>query len=305
MKVSVVIPAHNAERFIRSTLESVLAQTFGDLEVLVVDDGSSDATAEIVDSFGSPITLMAGPRLGVSAARNRGIAGARGEYVALLDHDDRWHPDKIRRQVEVLETDPIAGLVFTLAEVEEGGAVTGVFPELPDPGRFLARAYENLAHWNYIPMSSVMLRRSILAALKGPFDTSFSLAEDWDLWLRVAAGLPPGGVRFLPEPLTRYVILSGRATERMADLRLEDLAIFHRQLAERPSLATEDPERARATLHRLHLEAGYWLLKEGRRAEARRQLAAAWRRRPSSFKPLAYLAASLIPALAGARARCA
>ena len=305
MKVSVVIPAHNAERFIRSTLESVLAQTYSDLEVLVVDDGSSDATAQIVGGFGPPVTLVPGSRLGVSAARNRGIAGARGEYVALLDHDDRWHPDKIRRQVEVLESDPIAGLVFTQAEVEEAGTITEVFPILPDPGSFLARAYENLAHWNYIPMSSVMLRRSILGALKGPFDTSFSLSEDWDLWLRVAASLPPGGVRFLAEPLTRYVIVSGRATERMADLRLEDLAIFQRQLAERPSLAIEDPRRARATLHRIHLEAGYWLLKEGRRAEARRQLAAAWRQRPSSLKPLAYLAASLIPAATGARARCA
>ena len=99
---------------------------------------------------------------------------------------------------------------------------------------------------------------------------------------RLAQAAGPGGVAFVPEPLTRYVILKGRATERMADLRLEDLVIFEEQLALSPGLRASDPARCRATRHRLSLEAGYFLLKEGRRAESRRCLAQAWRAKASS-----------------------
>ena len=90
------------------------------------------------------------------------------------------------------------------------------------------------------------------------------------------------------------MIVTGRATERIADLRLEDLAVFRHQLRVSPWLATSDPGRCRATQYRLHREAGYWLLREGRRREARRELLAAWRRQPSSVKPLAYLVASCL-----------
>ena len=107
----------------------------------------------------------------------------------------------------------------------------------------------------------------------------------------------------IAEPLTRYMIVQGRATARMADLRLEDIAIFNEQLRLHPWLAASNPRRCRRTLHRLHEEAGYWLLKEGRRAEARRALGAAWRIRPSSLKPLARLLGSWLGAAAGQAAR--
>jgi len=295
VRVSVVVPAWNAEAFIARTLESALSQTYHDLEVIVVDDGSTDGTARIVSSFGPPVSLVTGPRRGVSMARNVGIRAASGEAVAFLDHDDLWEPDKIRRQVEVLRQDPRAGLVFTQARVERSGTVTEIFPLIDDPGVFLARAWENLVHWNYIPMSAVMVRRTSLEAVstaEGPFDPRYSLSEDWDLWLRLARSLPEGGVRFIAEPLTRYVIVAGRATERMGDLRLEDIAIVRAEMARHPELGRDDPARLRATLYRLHEEAGYWLMKEGRRTEARRALGAAWRLRPASLKPLGRMMAS-------------
>jgi len=293
--ISVIIPAYNAAGFILRTLESVLAQQGlpGRLEVVVVDDGSSDDTATLVSRLEDSVTLVIGPRRGVSAARNEGLRRSSGELVAFMDHDDLWRPDKLRRQAELMTSSPRMALVFTQAEVEDGGVVTEIFPRLPEPEAFLARAYENLVHWNYIPMSAVMARR---AALPEPaFDTRFSLAEDWDLWLRIAAQAGPGGVGFIAEPLTRYRIVAGRATERMADLRLEDIAILRRELDRHPWLTASDPQRCRETLHRLHVEAGYWLLEEGRRAEARRLLAAAWRMKPVSLKPLGHLLASLVP----------
>lgn len=301
MKVTVVIPAHNAGRFIGRTLESVLAQTHPATQVIVVDDGSSDRTSDVVRSFGAPVELVAGPCRGVSAARNEGVRRAGGDGIAFMDHDDLWERSKLARQVEVLAARPRAALVFTQAQVVRDGVDGEIFPVIPEPERFLASAYENLAHWNYVPMSAVMVRRSALEALAppagggdGPFDTRYRYAEDWDLWLRIAAVAGPGGIACIAEPLTRYVIVPGRATERMADLRLEDIDIFSRQLRDRPALRSSDPARCRATLHRLHQEAGYWLLKEGRRREARRLLGAAWRMRPAALKPLAYLMASFL-----------
>ena len=296
MKVSVVIPAFNAERFLAGTLRSVLDQSFTDLEVLVVDDGSSDGTAAVADSFAPAVRVLSGPRRGVSAARNEGVRRASGTYVAFMDHDDLWEKDKVRRQVACLDAEPRAAFVFTQARVEQDGRLLEIFPQIADPAALLANAYENLVHWNYVPMSSVMARRQRLQTLsaEGPFDPRFRLSEDWDLWLRLARAAGRGGVAFLPEPLTRYLIVPGRATERMADLRLEDLAIFEEQLASDPALQRGDPARCRATRHRLSLEAGYFLWKEGRPAEARRCLARAWRARPTSVKPLKYWMASLL-----------
>ena len=290
-RVSVVIPAYNAEPFIERTLDSVLAQGVADLEVIVVDDGSEDRTRELVAARGAPVTLVQGPRRGVSLARNAGVHLARGEYVAFLDHDDLWEPGKLSRQVAVLGADPQAALVFTQATLVQGARATRVFPVIPDPPAFLARAYENLVHENYIPMSSVMVRRAALSGLdgSGPFDPRLHLAEDWELWLRIAER---HRLAFIPEPLTRYLIVPGRATERIAELRLEDLSVFRQQLRANPWLATADAARCRATHHRLLEEAGYWLLREGRRREARRALRAAWRLKPRSLKPLAFMAAS-------------
>ncbi len=298
-RVSVVIPTYNSTAFIRRTLDSVLSQTFTGMEVLVVDDGSTDGTRELVGTIGPPVTLAAGKgREGASVARNRGVALARGEYVAFLDHDDLWNRDKIERQVEGLDADPAAGLSFTQARMTRDGRVLEIAPMLDDPAAFLREAYENLAHWNYIPMSSVMVRRSSLPVVagdegSGPFDPDLRLAEDWELWLRIASRHK---IVFIPEPLTSHVIMPGSATERMADLRLEDIGVFREQLRLNPWLASGDPERCRSTLYRLHEEAGYWLLREGRRPEARRVLRSAWRLRPGSIRPLGYIVASFLGA---------
>jgi glycosyltransferase involved in cell wall biosynthesis len=170
MKVSVVIPAFNAAPFIRRTIDSALGQAASDLEVIVVDDGSTDGTADLVSAIGSAVRLAGGPRRGVSAARNEGVRLARGRYIAFMDHDDLWEPGKVRRQMDLLDADPRVALVFTQARMEREGRVLETFPVLP--GAFLEKAYENLVHWNYIPMSSVMVRRDRLPGLdgSGPFD---------------------------------------------------------------------------------------------------------------------------------------
>jgi hypothetical protein len=294
----VVIPAHDAALFLRETIASALAQTLPPLEVVVVDDASRDATREVAAAFGPPVRLLRGEGRGVSAARNLGMAEARGEWIAWLDHDDLWDPRKLERQGRVVQDDPEAVLVFTQARVEAPGdpaeGAPEIFPQLDQPARLLEDALAELAHWNFLPMSSVMTRRSALARLDGPFDTRYRLSEDWDLWLRVAMRWPRG-LRYIGEPLTRYRIVAGRATARMADLRLEDIAIFEDLMRSCPALQARDASRCRDTRHRLRREAGYWLMKEGRGPEARAQLREAWRLRPGSLRPLGLLAATLLP----------
>ncbi|MGH9866840.1 MAG: glycosyltransferase family 2 protein [Candidatus Polarisedimenticolia bacterium] len=296
--VSVVIPAHDAERFLAGTIESALGQTLRPLEVLVVDDGSRDATGKVASSFRPPVRVLQGEGRGVSAARNLGMAAARGEWIAWLDHDDLWEPDKLERQARMVTEDSDAVMVFTQARVEpvDGMAAEppGIFPLIDDPVRLLEDPLVELAHWNFVPMSSVMTSRAALRELDGPFDTRYHLSEDWDLWLRVARR-HPRGLRYVDAPLTRYRIVAGRATRRMGDLRLEDIAIFEELMRSCPGLLESDPRRCRDTRHRLRREAGYWLLKEGRGTEAREHLKEAWRLRPGSLRPLGLLAASLLP----------
>ncbi|MBK8993570.1 MAG: glycosyltransferase family 2 protein, partial [Gammaproteobacteria bacterium] len=116
--VSVVIPAYNAAAFIERAVDSVLTQSYRSREVLVVNDGSTDRTGEVLARYGSAIRVIDQPNGGLSSARNRGIREARGEFVALLDADDRWLPEKLERQVQAMVADPGIGFCSTRALVE-------------------------------------------------------------------------------------------------------------------------------------------------------------------------------------------
>ena len=127
--VTALIPAYNAAATIRRAVDSVIAQTYRNYEIVVVDDGSRDATADIVAvHYGDQVRLLCLPcNQGVSTAMNQGIADARGELIAFLDADDEWLPDKLTRQIEVLESDPSAVMVIPGIETPE---LTGGIPEI-------------------------------------------------------------------------------------------------------------------------------------------------------------------------------
>ena len=111
--VSVVIPLYNARDVIRETLEGLFAQTYPHFEVIVVDDGSTDGSGEVVQGYGDRVRYMFQRNAGVACARNRGIAAARGKYIALLDHDDLWGREKLAKQVSLLDSQPSVGMVVT------------------------------------------------------------------------------------------------------------------------------------------------------------------------------------------------
>lgn len=193
-RVSVVVPAYNATRTIAATLRSIQAQTFTDFELIVIDDGSSDGTKELVEEIARDeprLALHRQPNGGTAAARNAGIARARGEFVALLDNDDLWLPHYLESMTGALAAEPAAGFAYTDAWVLDDSTkrvrtktVLEFYPPVPARGSAgeLLRA---LIATNFV-MSSVTARRAVLEQVGG-FAPEVSGVDDYDLWLRILA----------------------------------------------------------------------------------------------------------------------
>lgn len=200
--VTVVMPAHDAAPFIGEAIESVLAQTFSDWELIVVDDGSTDGTAEVVSAYDDPrLRLLTIEHTGLPAvARNRGLASSKSPHVAFLDADDLWRPQKLARQLAVVDSRPEVGLVHTNFEQLRDGVLEPIVP--PSGLTSSGPQFERLAVGNYIANSSVLLRRDLLAR-HGPFDEDPCLrgTEDFELWLRLS---PHTTFAYVDEPLLVY-----------------------------------------------------------------------------------------------------
>ena len=189
--VSVIIPAYNAERFIAKTLTSVLAQTYKNIEVLVVDDGSQDKTAKIVQLFAEKdkrITLFQQPNSGVAAARNLAIEKSKGEFIAPLDADDIWYAQNLEKQLQCIQIEASIGLVYAWSvEIDENDTLIGGFHGFEYEGE----TYKELLYRNFIGnASAVLIRRSCLEKV-GTYDPQLRVknaqgCEDWDLYLRIA-----------------------------------------------------------------------------------------------------------------------
>ena len=181
MRVSAIIGTWNRAAHLPRAIDSILSQTFVELELIVADDGSTDTTAEVVARFEDKrVRYLPGPHVGISANLNRAIAAARGPYVALLDSDDWSYPTRLEKQVGVLDKRPDVAIVgHRLIELDANGN------EL-NPRTTFAHGDINreLMHFNPISNSCAMVRRDAVLAVGG-FDTSFKCAVDWDLWLRL------------------------------------------------------------------------------------------------------------------------
>jgi glycosyltransferase involved in cell wall biosynthesis len=190
---SVVVPAYNAAATVGATIRSILAQSVTDLELIVVDDGSMDTTASIVEAAGDRrIRLIRQSNTGLAGARNRGIAEARGRYVAFLDADDLWMPEYLAVVSETFDGDPSTGVVYSdgwvLAHATGRIRRTSVLaygkpppPTVSDPNELFRR----LLAYNYL-ISAAVVRKSVLEDVGG-FRTELRRAEDWELWLRISA----------------------------------------------------------------------------------------------------------------------
>jgi glycosyltransferase involved in cell wall biosynthesis len=180
--VSVIIPTYNRSSWVTQAVASVLAQTYRDLELLVVDDGSTDATLEALRPFLGRVKLLRrATRRGVSAARNLGLAAARGEWLAFLDSDDLWRPEKLARQMAYFAAHP----EYLLCQTEEIWIRRGVRVNPPRHCRkFGGDIFLPSLERCLISPSAVMLNRRLMEE-HGGFDETLPAAEDYDLWLRL------------------------------------------------------------------------------------------------------------------------
>lgn len=232
--VSVIIPTYNGSRFIVQAVDSVLAQTYQPIELIVVDDGSTDNTASVLAPYRSRIHYVYQSNQGLSTARNRGIRASTGEYVAFLDSDDVWLPDKISQQVKCLAVNLGIGLVHT--DVFYWDQVTGSRAQRNN-GRmeYVGNCYARLFSANRITVSSVLVRRECLRHVGG-FDDQIRRpsTQDYDLWIRLARYY---SFAFIHQPLILYRLHTTNASQNQLMMREDELYVVEKALGSDHSLS--------------------------------------------------------------------
>ncbi|MFM8972192.1 MAG: glycosyltransferase family 2 protein, partial [Actinomycetota bacterium] len=196
----------NASAYIREAVESALAQTYPNLEVVIVNDGSTDDTGEIARSFGPRVRVVDQENRGIAGARNTAIEHARGSIIALLDADDVWMPERLDRCVDLLQSDPRIGFVTTDAfliidDVPTDQRYYGAYQKFPFPA--IDRQLDEIAKRNFV-LVSVVFDRRLLRITGRAFDATMRAAEDFDLWSRFLLMGARAGL--VPEPLALYRI---------------------------------------------------------------------------------------------------
>jgi glycosyltransferase involved in cell wall biosynthesis len=234
---SVIVPCYNAARFIGATLRSVLAQQGVELDVIVVDDGSSDGSAALVEQDFPQVRVIRQANRGVAAARNAGLAVARHDWVAFVDADDLWLPGKLQAQWQALQAEPEAGMAYTAWQVwtsREPEPAADWLAELDAVAADTSR-WQGATGWIYPELlvdcevwSSTVLVRRDLVLEAGGFDPDLRVCEDWDLWLRLSRLTPvirvsqplalyrqhPLGITRSPMQVDYKRLVIGRALER-------------------------------------------------------------------------------------------
>ena len=232
-QVSVIIPTYNRAAMVRRAIDSALAQSYAAIEVIVVDDGSTDQTPQIVAAVSDPRVryLRRDENRGAQVARNAGIAAATGQYLAFLDSDDEWHQEKIARQAALLDRSPDdVGLVYCgIRRIDQDGR-----PTHDHKPRHRGNVFEDLLLHNVIGGMSVALIRASVFHTIGPFDERLRARQDLDMWLRIARHYR---VDYVPEKLVTYHVHRGRTSENKSSRLQGTLALMAKlrhDLAVRP-----------------------------------------------------------------------
>jgi glycosyltransferase involved in cell wall biosynthesis len=258
-RVSVIIPTHNGARFLGLAIDSALSQTHAPAEVIVIDDGSTDGTSELLSGYGDRIKAVRQRNRGVSAARNAGVALASGALLAFLDADDVWLPKKLERQVARFQVEPDLGLVHCGVD------------EIDEVGRRLRRVQDGLEGW--VADDMLMFRRSVIlgggsgamiprALFKdiGGFDETLSTSADWDLYYRLARKHRVG---FIVDALVGYRIHGSNMHSNIAVMERDMIRGFVKAFVDAGPHLPSLRRRCRGNLHRMlagsyYRHGNYW-----------------------------------------------
>jgi glycosyltransferase involved in cell wall biosynthesis len=263
--VSVIIPSYNAGGYVAEAVASVLVQTYQPLEIILINDGSTDDTDEVLLRYVGKMRYFYQPNRGLSATRNRAIALARGELIAFLDADDVWLPEKLARQVDCLTQNPRIGLVHT--NYVKLYSDTGIHSPHEPLNITDGRCYTRLVLGNVLLVSSVVLRRECLDRV-GVFDEKIPqrTCEDYDLWLRIARHFE---FAYIPEALMLYRRHAGNMSNKTHAMIGDELYVVKKALkADPPLLAQVGKQAVHRHLAELLFNLGYLCFNEGDLTEA-------------------------------------
>jgi glycosyltransferase involved in cell wall biosynthesis len=225
-KLSVIIPVYNGEKYLAAAVESILTQTFSDFELIIINDGSTDQTAHLLATYADPrIMLINQPNQGVTKSLNRGLAMARGNYIARMDADDIAKPDRFAKQLALLETQPEIAFCGSWAKaIDKDGNEIADFNYPPISHEQIRRYY-----WFHNPFihSSVMFRKNIIDQC-GVYDEKIIRAQDYEYWGRIIRRFKTAN---LPEQLLLYRVLDeGITKSKNLSMRMTGLKIRWRYL---------------------------------------------------------------------------
>ncbi|OGO23190.1 MAG: hypothetical protein A2144_11185 [Chloroflexi bacterium RBG_16_50_9] len=298
-RVSVVMPTYNRAHFIAETVQSVLGQTFADFELIVVDDGSTDNTKEVIGSLKDPrIRYIYQENRGVSAARNTGIRTASGEYIAFQDSDDIWLPQNLELKVRRLDARPDIALVCSDAYIfnSHTGVTLGrrwhdkPFHYCIDPEKAARQPLkELLSRGCFITPQATMVRRLVFDDV-GYFDESLRTQEDWDMFVRIVRHFPIETIDVPLVSIRQHDVSLSASWDRM----YFGATVVLNKALKSYSLSNTELNLVKSRLARLHLSYGKSLVANGRIDLGREKLLAAIKIKPWLIRPYFYLAASLL-----------
>lgn len=285
-EISVIIPAYNSEKHIEEAIESLFAQSLPVKEIIVIDDGSTDGTASLVKKHGERVSYYFQENRGLAAARNTGIRKSTGYYLAFLDADDLYLPEKIEVQKRFLDDHPDIDMVFSDFEYFGGTLLRRPIPESFKTGK--GDIFLDLFRYNCIAIPTVLIRRDCFEEV-GFFDELLRAVEDYDLWLRLIKSKKIGYI----DRVLAKVRLHPENMSKDAELMCEfEIKVMHKALRDNPYMEDHFARFIKEKYGIIYFESGYRHLLGREMKRARHNFTHAMMKRPLWIKPYIYYLAS-------------
>ena len=291
-EVAVIIPCYNAASYLTRALDSVFAQTYRDYCVYVVDDGSSDDTEAVLRAYRGQLISLQQEHSGQAAARNHGIRLSDSPYIAFLDADDEWRPEKLERQVKALREAPGTGMIYSdCLNSDDDRSAGSYFARIGVPTG--GRVFEQFLRSCSVFTPTVIVRRECLLDV-GLFDETLPVGEDYNLWLRIAARWE---VEVVPEVLAiRHVTPGSLSRTSNRELAASNLvAVFERLLEVCPNLTPHERRALEVAIGWRYYGYGSYLLAQGESRRSRLQFLRSWRYGVHNWRTIAGLGLGFLP----------
>jgi len=291
-KVSVIIPTYNRGKYIKEAVDSVLSQAFQDFEIIVIDDGSTDNTREVLSLYSDKIEYIYQENKGISCARNTGIRCSNGEYIAFLDSDDMWLEDKLELQVRFLDKNRDVDMVYSgIYYFDEMFKINRDYFDLVKP--YSGFVLKHLFLRNFIPCVTVIVRKKCFEKI-GLFDETLVFSEDYDMWMRVAMYFK---IDFINKPLARFRIHKDSMTAIVSDIKryLDEIKVSNKILHFCPTLRDELGISANKKIAALFFMLGTNFFKKNDYSKARSNLFHSIKLYPCALRKYILLLFTILP----------